>query len=143
VKDYVDARRNWLATHPRQDLRLTVYRMDAFIRLIALDAWGLELPLVVRGAEISDVTLAGVPPDAFSGPQPGTRDLTLQTPLFRGLDVRLLQLALSERGADIRADGVFGRASSDRVADHQRANGLPVTGAADTGLVAALAAEVS
>lgn len=144
VKDYVDARRQWLATHPRSDLRATVYRMDSLGRLIELGNWGLELPLVVRSAEISPSTLFGIPPGAFDGPQPGTRELAFQTssPLCRGLDVRLVQLALSERGADIRADGVFGRASANCVADLQRAEGQPVTGVADRALVALLAAQV-
>lgn len=144
VKEYVEARRSWLATHPRADLRATVYRTEALGRLIELGAWGLELPLVVRGAEISTTTLSGVPPGAFDGPQPGTRELAFQTsaPLFRGLDVRLVQLALSERGADIRADGVFGRASANWVANHQRAIGLPVTSVVDRALALTLAAEV-
>ena len=144
IAAYVDERRTWLATHPRADLCATVYRMDALKRLIELGQWGLELPLVVRGAEISTATLAGVPPGAYSGPQPGTRELGFQTatPLLRGLDVRLVQLALSERNAEIVADGVFGRASSIRVADEQQAMGLPVTGVADRSLVLSLAAEV-
>jgi chitosanase len=144
IADYVDARREWLATHPRAALRATVYRMDAMRRLIELGAWGLELPLVVRGAEVSFSTLSGVPPGAFDGPQPGTRDIAFFTssPLCRGLDVRLVQLALSERGADIRADGVFGRASATCVADLQQVEGLPVTGVVDRALVVRLAAEV-
>lgn len=144
VRDYVSARRHWLATHSRSDLRATTYRMDALGRLIEMEAWGLELPLVVRGAEISATTLAAMPPGCYDGPQPGTRPLSLQTsaPLIRGLDVRLVQLALGERGADSRADGVFGRASAANVAGLQRAEGLPVTGVADPALVARLAAEV-
>jgi chitosanase len=144
LKDYVDTRREWLATHQRADLRATVYRMDALGRLIELGLWGLELPLVVRGAEISSVTLNGVPPRSFAGPQPGSRDVAFQTtaPLLRGLDVRLVQLALSERGAAISADGVFGRASATCVATFQRSDGLPATGVADAALAARLAAEV-
>ena len=70
--DYVAVRREWLATHPRADLRATVYRMDAIGRLIDLGAWALELPLVVRGVEISMATLEGAPPGCFD--DPGTRD---------------------------------------------------------------------
>ena len=145
VSDYVAVRREWLATHKRADLRATVYRMDAFLRLIELDAWGFELPMVVRNAEISEATLSGTPPGAYSGPHPGTRVISLPAnaaPLQRGLDVRLVQLALSERGASIRADGVFGRASAERVAEHQRAIGVPVTGVVDPALALALAREV-
>jgi chitosanase len=144
VTAYVAARRDWLATHPRPILRATVYRMDAMQRLIDLGAWGLDLPIVVRGAEISTVTLAGQPPGVYQGPQPGTREIAFVTSqtLMRGLDVRLLQLALSERGADIRADGVFGRASAGHIADHQRAIGAAVTGVAERALVLSLASEV-
>jgi chitosanase len=145
VAAYVAARRHWLATHPRADLRATVYRMDSFLRLIDLGAWGLELPLVVRDSEISTVTLSGTPPGTYDGPAPGTRPIALPPPgqpLQRGLDVRLVQLALSERGAPIRADGVFGRASADRVADHQRSIGAPVTGVVERTLAFALAQEV-
>lgn len=146
ITDYVAARREWLATHPRRDLRATVYRMDAFMRLIELGAWGLELPLVVRGAEISPATLQGTPPGTYDGPHPGTREIGLRSspaPLLRGLDVRLVQVALSERGAPIRADGVFGRASAERVAEHQRSIGAAVTGVVDRAMARALAGEVS
>ncbi|HUR19981.1 MAG TPA: peptidoglycan-binding protein, partial [Vicinamibacterales bacterium] len=145
IAEYVAARRNWMATHPRADLRATVYRMDSFMRLIELGAWGLELPLVVRDSEISTLTLSGMPPGAHDGPAPGTRPIMLPPPgkpLQRGLDVRLVQVALSERGALVRADGVFGRASADRVADHQRAIGAPVTGVVDPALALALASEL-
>lgn len=139
IAAYVAARRDWLATHPRKDLRPTVYRMDALQRLIDLDHWGLELPLVVRGQEISSATLNATPPGCYDGPQPGTRPLALQTPLARGLDVRLLQLGLSERGVEIKADGVYGQASVSRVKDFQRSQGLPATGVAGIELIAELA----
>lgn len=142
IADYVRARRHWLASHPRADLRATVYRMDAFQRLIDLDQWGLELPLVVRGVEVSEVTLAGTPPGCYDGPAPGSRVLAVQAgaPLPRGLDVRLLQLGLSDQGADIRADGVFGRASADQVRRYQARHRLPATGIADVALIARLSA---
>jgi chitosanase len=73
IAAYVKTRRNWLATHKRSDLRATVYRMDAFQRLIDQDFWGLELPLVIREKEISTVTLGATPPGCYDGPQPGTR----------------------------------------------------------------------
>jgi chitosanase len=145
VAEYVAARRDWLSTHPRSDLRATVYRMDSFLRLIDLGAWGLELPLVVRDAEISLLTMTGMPPGSYDGPVAGTRSIMLPPPgrpLTRGLDVRLVQLALSERGVAVRADGVFGRASADRVADHQRSIGAPVTGVVDRALALSLASEL-
>lgn len=135
---YVDTRRAWLATHPRKDLRATTYRMDAFRRLIDQDYWGLTLPLVVRDLEISEATLAATPPRCYDGPQPGSRTLALQSPLARGLDVRLVQLGLSAQGADVKADGVFGQTSARLIKAYQAAQGLPATGVADAALIARL-----
>lgn len=137
---YVQTRRQWLATHQRRDLRPTVYRMEAFQRLIDQDCWGLELPLVVRGLEISTTTLNATPPGCYDGPQPGSRTLTLQASLARGLDVRLVQLGLSSLGVDIKADGIFGRISDRCIKDYQTAQGLPATGVADAALIARLVA---
>jgi chitosanase len=139
IDRYVAHRRAWLAGHPRADLRATTYRMDAFRRLIDQGYWGLELPIVVRGAEISVATLAADPPGCYDGPAPGTRALGLGQPLARGLDVRLLQLGLSDLGLDLRADGVFGQTTQTCLRSYQIAHGLPVTGVADTALVASLA----
>lgn len=138
IAAYVRTRRDWLANHRRPDLRATVYRMDAFQGLIDLDQWGLPLPLVVRGHEISTAALSGLPAGCYDGPQPGTRDLALQIPLERGMDVRLVQLALSQEGASIKADGVYGRHSADRVKNYQASHGLPDTGVVDTELIARL-----
>jgi chitosanase len=136
---YAATRRDWLATHKRADLRPTVYRMDTFQRLIDQGYWGLELPLVVRGKEISVASLNAMPPGCFDGPQPGSRPLALQTPLLRGLDVRLVQLGLSNLGADIKADGVYGQTCLKRIKEYQAAHQLPVTGVADVALVVQLA----
>jgi chitosanase len=140
IRNYVTVRRAWLADSPRADLRATVYRMDAFQRLISQEFWGLELPLVVCDIEISLNSLSANPRGCYDGPQPGTRPLALQSPLLRGLDVRLVQLGLSDAGADIKADGIFGQASVRCVRDYQAGHGLPVTGVADIALVARLAA---
>lgn len=139
IAAYVRTRRGWLAGHTREDLRRTVYRMDALQRLIELGDWALALPLVVRGQEISAASLSAAPPGCYTGPAPGSRALALQTPLARGLDVRRLQLGLSALGADITADGVFGRNSVAGINAYQERNGLPATGAADAALVARLA----
>ncbi|HLT06652.1 MAG TPA: peptidoglycan-binding protein [Cyclobacteriaceae bacterium] len=138
VKAYVHTRRHWLATHSRSDLRQTVYRMDAFQRLIDLELWGLELPLIVRGKEISHLTLTENPKGCYDGPIPGSRHLTLQSPVARGLDVRLLQLGLSEDGINVLADGIYGNASATAVKIYQNNHGLPVTGIADIPMIANL-----
>jgi len=140
ITAYVATRHAWLATNPRADLRKTVYRMDAMQRLLDQGFWGLDLPLVVRGEEVSLASLGAMPPGCYDGPHPGTRSLALQTPLLRGLDVRLVQLGLSDLGADILADGVLGQTSIKRIAEYQSSNGLPATGVADPALIARLVA---
>ncbi|MEO6276288.1 peptidoglycan-binding protein [Roseateles sp.] len=142
VAAYIARRRQWLATHTRADLRPTVYRMDAFQRLVDQDRWGLTLPLVVRDREISAMTLAGAPPRVYDGPAPGTRALAVASPLARGLDVRLLQLALSDAGHALKADGIFGQSASEALRQFQQAQGLAASGAADPAQVASLAARV-
>jgi len=131
IAAYVDIRRDWLGTHPRRDLRTTIYRIDALQRLIDQGHWGLELPLVVRGMEISVATLSESPPNCYDGPQPGSRTLSQMSPLARGLDVRLLQLGLTDRSIPVVADGVYGRNSVACVREFQSMGGLPVTGVVD------------
>lgn len=134
VAAYVDVRRQWLAGHSRRDLRKTVYRMDAFQRLIDQSLWGLPLPIVVREVEISEIALSALPPNCYEGPLPGTRQLSAQAPLPRGLDVRLIQLALSDAGKNIKCDAVFGPASATCVREYQAGAGLPATGVVDATL---------
>ena len=138
INAYVTVRFDWLHTNPRTDLRATTYRMDAFRRLIDQQFWGLDLPMVVRGSEISATTLSAMPPGCYDSPQPGSRALAVQSPLARGLDVRLVQLGLSDSNADIKADGVFGQTSAKRIKEFQAANGFPATGIADVALIARL-----
>lgn len=141
IQGYVQIRHNWLATHSNTLLRKTVYRMDAFARLIALGNWGLSLPMVVLSREISLQTMSGLPSDAFDGPAPGTRPLALASPMLKGLDVRLLQLGLSDLGIDVRADAIFGKGSRDAIIALQQRQGVPPTGALDAADVLRLAAK--
>ncbi|WP_201314673.1 peptidoglycan-binding protein [Dyella sp. EPa41] len=140
ISAYVDIRRAWLANNSNSALRPTVYRMDALKRLIELGQWGLELPLVVRGFEISVATMNATPAGCFDGPASGSRSLSLATPLVRGMDVRLVQLNLSRDQPDIKADGIFGRGTADGIKAYQARNQLPATGVADTALIAKLIA---
>lgn len=137
---YVRQRRQWLAQHRRADLRRTVYRMDTFERLIEQDSWSLGLPLVVRDQEISSTSLHAMPPDCYDGPEPGSRSLALQAPMIRGLDVRRVQLGLSQRGHAIKADGIYGQSSADAIRRYQASLGLPTTGVADVQLIGRLTA---
>lgn len=63
IAAYVDVRRAWLAGHPNELLGKTVYRMDAFDRLIAAGEWDLSPPLSVRGVSIT-AELLGIDEDA-------------------------------------------------------------------------------
>lgn len=138
VSEYVATRRSWLAGHSRHDLRATVYRMDVFTCLIEQGIWSLALPLVVRGREISSLTLSMTPPNCFDGPSPGSRIIALETPLQRGLDVRLLQMGISDAAIAIKADGIFGPTSVRCLKEYQRRHDRPQTGVADQILLASL-----
>jgi len=137
---YVDVRHDWLAHNARTDLRPTAYRMDAFRRLIDQGYWNLNLPLLVCNQEISSASLVAMPRGCYDGPQPGSRPLAVQTPMLRGLDVRLVQLGLSDCGVNVMADGVFGQTSSNLIRQYQTEHGLPATGVVDIALVVQLAA---
>jgi chitosanase len=138
IRAYVSERRAWLDESQYDSVRTSVYRTDELRRLIDGGYWDLGLPLVVRAKTISIATLSASPPGCYDGPQPGTRPLSLQKPFMSGLDVRLLQLGLSDSGADIEADGIFGRATLQRLKEYQVAQGLPITDIADQDLVVSL-----
>ena len=53
VKAYLNARRNWLATHKMTILHGTVYRMDALLALVNAGNWDLKLPFACRGVTVS------------------------------------------------------------------------------------------
>ncbi len=69
------------------------------------------------------------PPQSTTPPPP--RILQVTTPLMTGDDVREIQTALNQAGAQLQVDGVFGPGSRTAVEQYQRANGLPVTGQVD------------
>lgn len=140
VQEYVSQRYDWLASHRRKDLRATAYRMETFKKLIDNGEWELALPQVIRGLEISEETLTARPPHVYDGPAPGSRDIMLTRPLTRGLDVRLVQVALSKPGNDlaVKADGIFGRLSGFAVKAWQAKAGLQKTGVVDQAVFSAL-----
>jgi len=53
VKAYLNARRNWLATHKLTVLHGTVYRMDALMALVNEGNWDLKMPFKCRGVTVS------------------------------------------------------------------------------------------
>jgi chitosanase len=141
VAAYVAQRRNWLLSRGG-DLAKSVYRMDAFLAMIQMNLWNLDLPMVVRGQEISSTTLSASPPDCFNNDHPpGSRPLawTAGGSVLRGLDVRHLQVGLSQTLPTVTADGVFGQGTRDALKAYQGAHHLPTTGTADAALVLAVA----
>jgi chitosanase len=114
--------------------------MHAFQRLIEQDLWQFELPFVVRATEVSSSTLAAPPNGCYDGPPPGSRAVSLQTPILAGLDVRLLQLGLAKLGYGVLADALFGRGSVLALKAYQTDKGIAATGSADPALVGTLAA---
>jgi chitosanase len=54
IKQYVDARHKWLATHSNKILQGTVYRTQCFKREIARDNWDLsQAPINANGVKVS------------------------------------------------------------------------------------------
>jgi chitosanase len=54
IKQYVDARHDWLANHPNKLLRGTVYRTECFNREIERNNWDLsKLPIDANGIDVS------------------------------------------------------------------------------------------
>jgi chitosanase len=53
VKSYLNARRNWLATHKMTILHGTVYRMDALLALVQAGNWDLTPPFKVRTVTVA------------------------------------------------------------------------------------------
>lgn len=128
IANYVETRRDWLAHHSNALLRRTVYRMDAFGKLIDDGAWSLPLPLAVRGVTIDEVDLADPAPIRVSAEEDFTRMLRIRDPFMRGDDVREVQDRLIARGLEIEADGVFGHQTDRAVRAFQQAQGLVADG---------------
>lgn len=52
VRSYVAARKAWLLANKNPIVQKTIYRMEAFERLMADGNWDLVLPLTVRGVKV-------------------------------------------------------------------------------------------
>lgn len=127
---YVQERREWLATHPNAALHATVYRMDAFRRLIDEQRWELALPITVRGARIDEEALMLAAPVRVSADDAAERPLRLETPFLVGDDVEELQRALVRAGIAVSTDGIFGHSTEAAVRRFQQLRGLVADGIA-------------
>jgi chitosanase len=128
IEAYVDVRRAWLAGHSNKLLHKTVYRMDAFKKLIGSASWDLALPFKVRGIVIDEDALTGSPPIRVSAGEPTERLLKLRQPFMRGADVESLQKGLSAAGIAVDTDGIFGPGTERAVIKFQKREGLTVDG---------------
>jgi chitosanase len=53
IKQYLQAREDWLKSNANPLVQKTVYRMDAFQILVDNNCWSLQTPLTVRGVKIA------------------------------------------------------------------------------------------
>jgi chitosanase len=128
IGQYVAERRNWLATHPNPVLHATVYRMDAFSKLISDQKWDLPLPINVRGIRIDQDILEAGEPVRVSAHEETDRIIRLQRPLMVGADVEAVQRTLVSKGISVDVDGIYGELSEAAVRLFQQREGLTVDG---------------
>jgi chitosanase len=127
IEKYVEVRKDWLANHRIRILRKTIYRMEAFEKLISEGNWALDVPFTVRGIRIDEETL-GERPIRVSAQDVEERLLRLQTPFMQGDDIRSVQQALADAGIQVGVDGIFGPQTDKAVREIQRQRGLTVDG---------------
>jgi chitosanase len=129
VTKYVSARDSWLRNHTNTLLRKTVYRMEAFSKLIQESKWDLPLDLKVRGVTISPEVL-GTPVDVVRVVAADADDVAVPrvlhptTPYLRGDDVKRVQMSLKANGFDNSCDGIYGPFTASLVRRFQKTKGL-------------------
>ena len=128
MSDYVETRRQWLATYPNPLLHKTVYRMDAFRLIINAGNWKLGLPLVVRGLSITTDSLSDAHPVNVSAEGAPRRQLRLVSPPMTGPDVSWLQNRLTLAGMHIADSGTFDGSTDAAVRAFQTAHDLKADG---------------
>jgi len=128
MSDYVETRRQWLATYPNPLLHKTVYRMDAFRQIINANNWKLGLPIVVRGLTITPDSLTDTKPVNVAAEGAPRRLLKLSTPALTGPDVTWLQQRLTLAGIHVASTGTFDAATDTAVKAFQAAHDLTPDG---------------
>lgn len=138
VAKYVQLRRDWLANNADLGLRNCVYRMDSLGGLIAANKWQLELPVTVRGIQITDQsfdpaappTVSTEPPVRASANDPNEIVLSLRSPFQTGSAVEFLQHGLAKAGLmpEDAVDGIFGPLTCMLVKAFQQQQGLTPDG---------------
>lgn len=128
IGHYVDERRDWLATNSNPLLRKCVYRMDAFQQIVHAGNWKLNLPLVVRGLNITQDALTSPTPVKISADGTAKRLLYLHNPPMTGPDVSWVQDRLTRAGFHVESSGAFDAATDSAVRAFQGAHDLKVDG---------------
>jgi len=138
ISAYLTERKDWLANHSNPLLGKTVYRMEAFQKLIGDKKWTLALPLSVRGVLITKDLFTVTGPLLASAHAADERTLRLQSPPMQGDDVKSVQEALANAGFGVSVDGVFGPISDAAVKLFQKQKGLTIDGVVGPATRAAL-----
>lgn len=128
VTRYVISRRDWLAGHNNELLHRTLYRMEAFLTLIAEGRWSLDLPFTLRGVFFEEGSLQLTSGPSASAESQQTRLLLLTSPPLAGEDIRILQRALANEGYAINVDGIFDEALERMVKMFQQEKRLVADG---------------
>jgi chitosanase len=128
MSDYVETRRQWLATYPNPLLHKTVYRMDAFRQIINASNWKLGLAVVVRGLTITQDALTDTQPVNVAAEGAPRRLLKLATPALTGPDVTWLQQRLTLAGIHVASTGIFDQDTDTAVRAFQAAHDLTADG---------------
>ncbi len=138
VRQYIAARRAWLANHENTVLHATVYRMDSFLVLANQGNWDLGPPVKVRGVAITPELLASRLD--VSGDQAQAVKASVERVLRLGMegeDVRALQRALGLANPD----GKFGPKTQEVLIQFQKKSQLMADGVAGPATKAALGIE--
>lgn len=146
---YLQTRRAWLAAQPAEtQLPLTVYRMDAFLKIIQQGNWALDLPMTVRGVQLYEELLMHAEPAVNASAEDGEE---LMRPVLRfnkdkpmsGNSVELLQRGLKLTGHDVLINSQFDAKTESAVKQFQLAHGLAMDGIVGPQTYTALDAEVA
>jgi len=147
LEQYLHTRRAWLTTCSGL-LPKTVYRMDAFLKIIEQGNWALDLPMTVRGVRLYEELLMHTEP-AVNASAEGANELARPVLRFKnpknmsGLDVELLQRSLKLLGHDVVINGQFDQQTESAVKQLQLAHGLVMDGIVGPQTYAALDADVA
>ena len=128
ISQYLEVRTEFLKKHTNPP---TLYRPEAYAKIVASDNWALGLPLTFRGVTITPESFGGPRPDPIIPtapiPDPEMDNLPLIRPLIpytRGADVLTLQHLLNAFGMKNSEDQIYGPFTQTLVRAFQSSKGL-------------------